>query len=215
MTKFGQRSKTILVSVLVFAILIPCMFLLSACGKADFKADASIAKVSGITVSVDDEIVKKQFSTANGDSAGRVAKYEGYGELDQVTINVSGTVSRADCEANALARNANGDPVGADEAVNYYTDYFEFSMLIPDGATKYKVDDGLPAKDIAELDNVEKGYVVENVQWLLGGADKTGWSICGVADTNDGYFYYAFLNNSDEVVKEFFVRVVYDVEFVA
>ncbi len=51
------------------------MFVLTACGKADFQVDASIAKVDGVTVTVDKELTKKQFSTDNGDSQGRVDLY--------------------------------------------------------------------------------------------------------------------------------------------
>ena len=190
------------------------MFVLTACGKADFQVDASIAKVDGVTVTVDKELTKKQFSTDNGDSQGRVDLYGELGELDQVTVRVSGTVSKADCDENALARNAQGEEVGQGETVNYYIDYFELKILIPKDATQFKTTDGLPAKPVAELENTENGYVVENVQLLLGDANKTSWSICGVASTNDGYFYYAFLDDNNEIVKQFFVRVVYDVEFV-
>lgn len=214
MEKTGKRSN-FFKSALVLMLLVPCMFLLAACGgKADFKVDASIAKVDGITVTLDKELTKKEFSTDNGDSQSRVDTFGDLGELDLVTIRVSGTVSRADCDENATAMNAEGDVVAEGETVVYYTDVFELKMLVPKDATKYYTKDGLPAKEIAELENVEDGYIVEKVQWLLGDANKT-WNICGSADTNDGYFYYSFLNDSDEVVKEFFVRVVYDVEFVA
>lgn len=210
-----KTFKSILKTVLAFAVIVPCAFVLAACGKADFKVDANVAKVDGITVTVDKELTKKQFSTANGDSQGRVDQFGGLGELDQVTVRVSGTVSRADCDENAVARNAKGEEVGTGEAVSYYTDYFELKILVPKGATQYKTSDGLPARPVAELENVKDGYYVENVQWLLGDANKANWSICGVASTNDGYFYYAFLDDNGDVVKQFFVRVVYDVEFVA
>lgn len=182
--------------------------------KSDYKINTSVTKVQGVNITLDNNVGKKLFSTENGDSESRVNQFAKYGELDVVTINVTGTVSIENCVQYATAMDANGNPVTSNESeVNYYTDFFELSMKIPADATKYQVSDGLPAKDIAELENVKDGYVVENTQWLLGGADKTGWTICGTATTNDGYFYYAFLDDNDEVVKEFFVRVVYDVEF--
>lgn len=196
------------------ALVFACTLIFTACGQADFKIDANQVKIDGVTITLEKEIWKKLFSLENEDSQARVDQFAKYGELDEVTINVEGTVSRADCVENATAMDANGNPVTADTTVNYYTDSFEFSMKIPENATKYVVSDGLPAKEIAELENAKDGYIVENVQWLLGGADQTGWTICGNAQTNDGYFYYAFLDENEEVVKEFFVRVVYDVEFV-
>lgn len=212
--KFKKGLKNFAKTMLVFAFIVPCMILLSACGKSEFKVDASVAKVGGITVKLDKELTKKQFSTDNGDSAGRVSKYGDLGELDQVTVRVGGTVSVADCLENATGMNETDGVVTGDQVATYYTDFFELKMLIPDGATQFKVDDGLPAKPVSELENTEGDYVVEKVQWLLSDANQSSWNICGVADTNDGYFYYAFLDDNAEVVKQFFVRVVYDVEFV-
>ena len=200
------------------SLLLVCAFAiaLTACGQPDFKIDKTTTKVDGVTITLEKEIGKKLFSLENEDLQGRVDQFAKYGELDEVTINVEGTVSEADCVESATPTDANGNPIESnDGVVSYYTDTFEFSIKIPENATKFIVSDGLPAKEIAELENVKNGYVVENVQWLLGEADQTGWGICGNAQTNDGYFYYAFLDNNDEVVKEFFVRVVYDVEFVA
>lgn len=182
--------------------------------KVNWGVNASIAKVPGITVTVDPMTTKKLFSLDNGDSEARVNQFAKYGELDQITINVSGEVSRADCIENAQPRDSQGNAIEGDAVVNYYTDFFQFKLRLPENATKLGVSDGLPAKPVAEIENIENGYLIENVQWLLGGADQTNWSICGNATTNDGYFYYAFYNDEDELVAQYFVRVVYDVTFV-
>lgn len=212
-TKTMGIFKTAFIAVLVAL----CAVLFVACGDdpAKFSVDGSIAEVSGITVKVDKDMTKKTFSIENGDSVARVNQFAKYGELDLITIRVSGTVSKADCVENAQAKDANGDDATASN-INYYTDYFQFKLQLPKGATKLDVSDGLPAKPITEITNIEDGYLVEKVQWLLGDATATNWSICGNATTNDGYFYYGFYNDTDEEpVAEYFVRVVYDVEFVA
>ena len=214
MTK--TKSKKAIFSVILLAVfLIPCLLLLTACGggKPEAKVDASIAKVGGITVTLEDT-TRKEFKDGE-DLAGRVEQFAKYGELDQINVKVSGTVSKADCDANATAMDAEGNPVeaGSETPVNYYTDFFELQFLIPEDATQFLASDGLPAKPIAEIENTENGYVIVETQWLLG--NPGSWNICGNAETQDGYFYYSFLNDEGDVVDEFFVRVVYDVEFVA
>lgn len=212
-----SKTNNIIKTAFVAVMVILCAVLFVACGgnKDNYSVDASIANVDGITVTVDKDTTKKAFSTANGDSEARVNQFAKYGELDQITIRVSGTVSRADCVENASARDGNGDPVAEGGVVNYYTDFFEFKLKIADDATKLDVADGLPAQPISEIENVKDGYMVEKVQWLLGDANQSNWQICGNATTNDGYFYYGFYNDTDEEpVAEYFVRVVYDVEFV-
>ena len=111
---------------------------------------------------------------------------------------------------------ATGTPVSeSKQPVNYYTDFFQLSLLIPEGATQFATSDGLPAKPVSDIENIKDGYVIENVQWLLADANGENWNICGNATTNDGYFYYKFLDDNNKVVDEFFVHVVYDVDFVA
>lgn len=211
----GSKTLSIAKISVVALLLAVCSILFVACGSTpNYQVDSSMAKVSGITVTVDQETTKKAFSTENGDSEARVNQFGKYGELDQITVRVSGEVSRADCVENAQAKDANGNDVTADTAVNYYTDFFQFKLKINDDATKLEVSDGLPAKPIAEIENVKDGYYVENVQWLLGDANQSNWQICGNATTNDGYFYYGFYNDADEVVAQYFVHVVYNVTFV-
>ena len=209
------NSRKAIFSVILLAVfLIPCLLLLTACGggKPEAKVDASIANVEGITVTLE-KTTRKEFKEGE-DSATRVEQFAQYGELDQINVLVSGTVSKADCDANATAMDSEGNPVvdGSDTPINYYTDFFELQLLIPDGATMFLASDGLPAKPVAEIENVENGYVIVETQWLLG--NPGSWNICGNAETQDGYFYYSFIDDSGEVVDEFFVRVAYDVEFV-
>lgn len=215
MTQTKTNKRTLLASLIVALLLIPCLMLFTACGEKDeAKVDASIAKVDGITVTLN-ETTKKQF-TAKDDSAARFEQFGKYGELDQINIKVSGTVSKADCAKNATAMDATGTPVSeSKQPVNYYTDFFQLSLLIPEGATQFATSDGLPAKPVSDIENIKDGYVIENVQWLLADANGENWNICGNATTKDGYFYYQFLDDNNEVVDEFFVHVVYDVDFVA
>ena len=210
------KNKNYAVTIITTIVLCISLVLFAACGetKDKFKTDSSIAKVDGITVTMDKDTTQKEFSIENGDSQGRVDLFGDLGTLKQYTINVSGTVSRADCVENASARDANGDEVGEEGVVNYYTDWFEFKILVPENATHYKSTDGLPAKPVAELNIDDNGYWVDDVQWLLGDANQSNWTICGNATTNDGYFYYAFLDADGEIVDQYFVRVVYDVTFV-
>lgn len=209
--------KKILIAVLAVALL----FTFSACddgqsAPAEFKVDDSIAKVAGVEVTLGN-MTKKVFSAENGDSESRVEKFGEYGELDCVNITVSGTVSKADCVANAIPMNQYGEETTADKAdINYYTDFFALSMLVPENATRCSVNDGLPDGEIENFAKDSTGYYTEKVQWLLADASKTNWTGCGTAETDDGYFYYAFYTADDEEpIKEFFVRVDYsDLEFV-
>lgn len=180
--------------------------------KAEFKVEASIAKVPGVTVTLED-MTKKAFSLEGGDSEARVTQFGSYGELDCVNISVSGTVKNSDCNDLATPMDATGEPITDGSAANYYTDFFEFLMLLPEEAAKYEVSDGLPVRPISNLSGSidSEGYYHEKVQWLLGDANKSSWAGCGVGETNDGYFYYAFYNETDEEepIREFFVRVDY------
>ena len=177
--------------------------------KAEFKVDASIAKVPGVTVTLED-MTKKAFSFEGGDSEGRVTQFGLYGELDCVNISVSGTVKNSDCDKLATPMDASGKPITDGSTANYYTDFFEFLILLPEEATRYAVNDGLPARPISDLaDSIDsEGYYHENVQWLLNGPEYS-WTGCGNATTKDGYFYYAFYNETEEPIREFFVRVDY------
>lgn len=191
-----------------------CVFAFVGCGAPTYKVDGSVAKVQGVTFSVSQELGKKQFGET--DSAARQEKFGTETEYDVITFSVKGTVKESDCAKNATACDSDGNVVDGEGVVNYYTDYFEMSIKIPENVKKIATIDGLPAKGIEELgDRVKDGYYVEKVQWLLGGADKTGWTICGNAETKDGFFKTEFLDKNDEVVATYLVRVVYDVTFEA
>ena len=208
-----KTKKSLFIGIVLALILIPCLFLLTACGGDDprAKADVNNAKVDGITVTVN-ETTKKTFTEEDG---ARFTQFGKYGELDQISVTVSGTVSKADCTENATAMDANGNVIeaGSETPVSYYTDFFTLYLLVPEGATQYGVSDGLPAGPVEELGEVKDGYVAVETQWLLNSATD-GWQICGNTTTNDGYFYYSFNDAEGEVVEEFFVRVAYDVTFV-
>ena len=214
----SEKTKQILKIFLAVVVLMVTIFTLTACGdkkeegtdKAEVVVSERIANIGGITV------VLGENTTVDGkDLASRNELYGNLGELKQINITVSGTVSRAECDEKAIPMNA-GEIVEDDASpIGYYTDFFEMKILVPEGATKYGYIDGNPQKLDQEIGLVdENGYFSESVQWLLGAADKSSWNTCGKADTQDGYFYYKFLNDSDEIVDQFFVRVVYDVTFV-
>ncbi len=213
-----QNDKTKLVFKIALAVvlLFAIMFTMTACGgeKADAKVSTNDTKVAGITVKLN-KTTTKEF-VEGVDSSSRVDLYGALGELKQYNVSVEGTVSIADCNENAIAMN-DGNVVEDDVTpVGYYTDFFELELLVPEGATKVGFIDGNSLKLDSEIDNVDKdGYYTENVQWLLGTADKSSWSICGNAETNDGYFYYKFLNDENKIIDQFFVCVTYDVEFVS
>lgn len=212
----SDKTKQVLKILLSAVLIMITLFAMTACGetpKPDVKVSTSLAKIDGISVTVG-ETTTKEFVEGE-DSEGRVNLYGDLGELKQYTINVSGEVSIAECNEKAIAMN-DGNVVEDDSTpIGYYTDFFEMKFLAPEGATKVGYIDGNSQKldtEIGTLD--EDGYYTESVQWLLGNTDKTNWNTCGNADTQDGYFYFKFLNDEDKIVDHFFVKVVYDVEFV-
>ena len=210
-----NKKTGVIASILLALVVVACFVCLVACGEKDkYIIEQSNTKVDGVTITVNQELTKKKFSTEAGDSEARVNQFAKFGELDQITINVKGTVSKADCVKNAVARDAAGNEVGNDGKVNYYTDYFTLKIKVDESVTKLKVADGLPAKDIREITKQEDGYYAESIQWLLGDANQSNWQICGNTTSNDGYFYFAFMNDEEEIVNQYFVRVVYDVTFV-
>lgn len=213
-------KKKILTILACFVFVFVGGFALTACGDEEeptpqpapeVMVSESIAQIDGITVALGENTTKKFEDGV--DLANRVSLYGSLGELKQINVTVSGTVSRAECDEKAIAMN-DGNVVEDDSAVGYYTDFFEMRFLVPEGATKVGFIDGNSQKLDQEIGNVENGYYAESVQWLLGTADKSSWNTCGNADTQDGYFYYKFLNDSDEIVDQFFVCVTYDVTFV-
>ena len=213
----SDKTKQILKIMLAVILLMAAMFALTACGgsnpKAEVKVSTSLAEIDGISVSVGEKTTKEFVEGV--DAEGRVALYGNLGELTQYTIYVSGTVSIAECNEKAIAMNDGNVVEDASTPIGYYTDFFEMKFLVPEGATKVGFIDGNSQKIDSEIGNVDSdGYYSESVQWLLGTADKASWNTCGNAETQDGYFYYKFLNDENEIVDQFFVRVVYDVEFV-
>lgn len=190
--------------------LIPALFLLTACGggEPDEVRVQGVMNVPGVTATVETS-AKKSFLAEN-DSAERVQLFGEYGELTEFNVKVAGSVLIADCEKNSTPMDADGNKIYDDATASYHTDFFELQLLIPDEATKFEIVSKNKTLEGA-IENVKDGYVVMDVEWLLGVDGE--WGCQGSADTNDGYFYYAFLNDNDEVVKNFFVHITYEVEF--
>ncbi|MEG1499606.1 MAG: hypothetical protein RR400_00830 [Clostridia bacterium] len=199
-------------------LLVPCMLIFAACNGPLAKIDASTVKVAGIIVSVDEMTTKKSFTKAGGDSEARVTSFGALGELDCITINVAGTVSKKIAAEKATKMTADGKEVAAGDIANYSTDFFSLKIKLPQNATKLDVKDGLPSKPISKTENnVIDGYFTDKIQWLLGDAAATpeSFGICGNSTTKDGYFYFDFQDSTGKSLQKYFVRVLYSVTFVA
>ena len=142
--------------------------------------------------------------------------YGSLGELKEYNVTIAGNVSKFECDEKAVAMNDGNIVEDNSTPVGYHLDFFQIKILVPEDATQVGFIDGNPQKLDEEISEVNKdGYYTVDVQWLLGDANKTEWNICGNAETNDGYFYYKFLNDAGEIVDQFFVCVNYAVTFVA
>ena len=214
----NTKVKNVLKIMLALFIIIATSFAMTACGedpvKPEIKVSASQANIEGISATVGKTETKK--FVEGEDLASRVNLYSNLGELKEYNVTIAGTVSKSECDEKAIAMNDGNVIEDESTPVGYYTDFFQIKILVPEGATQVGFIDGNSQKLDEEISGVDKdGYYTIDVQWLLGDANKTFWNICGNAETNDGYFYYKFLNDNGEIIDQFFVCVNYDVNFVA
>lgn len=188
-----------------------CTILFAACSPTtppdNFTVSAHVAKVEGLSVGVSQTTTKFEFDEIDneaGKTEGRVNLFGHLGELDMISITVSGEISKVDADEHAVFVEAGG---------GYYTDYFELRIKLPSGATKYGVIHGLPEIDLTDMDDMlVNGYFVVHVQWLLLGAD--GWQFNGNTTTNDGFMAFAFADANDQIVQRYFIRTINQLTFV-
>lgn len=175
-------------------------------------ADNSVTKISGIKVKVEDGENSKVFVLGN-DSEERIARFGELGQLPLVTIKISGLASSEQLQSRTtpITVVGNGSHVtSANEEVSYYTDYFKFKIRMPKDATKVNKLDGNGPTVIDMIQSEEDGFYYENIEYIRGDANKSSWAYIGEIDTKDRFLYYGFTNDNNEIITEYFVRVIYD-----
>jgi len=207
-----KKIKVLLVFV---AVCIVCLGISSCFSGRLAWADDSVMRTNGLSVAVTDTTQTKAF-VLGVDSEERIEKFGEFGELRLICVTVSGTVQSAGLATSGTAMTIDGDSVhvtGSSETASYYTDWFKLKIKLPQDATKLNKLDGNGPQIIDTVASVSDGFYFENVEWLYGDANAENWTINGNSETNDLYLYYGFTDDSNNVLAEYFVRVIYDITF--
>ena len=206
-------KRKLLIATLSITLVI---IMLGGCyGNSVIWADNSTAKVGGITVSAEKKVTKKAF-IEGVDSEARIQKYGELGSLDKLTVKVNGSVEKQKAveKLTPITVEGNSSHVTAEnESVSYYTDYIKIKIQLPEGATKLDTLDGDGAITIDTTQSVEDGYYYTNIPWLKVDSAKENFAIFGDSESKDEYYYFAFKNDDNVLLKDYLVHIIYEVEF--
>ena len=199
--------------ILMVSLILSALTFTGCMGGSLAWADNSVTKISGITVKLLSGENSKVF-VLGSDSEERIARFGELGELPLITVKICGNVSKMQLESRTTPITMIGDSghvTTLDEDVTYYTDYFKLKIRMPKQATKLNKLDGKGPTLIDMVASSQDGFYFENVEYIIGDNDKSNWTYIGDKETNDRYLYYGFTNDDNEIIAEYFVRVVYDI----
>ncbi len=203
--KIGLAMALILVGVM-----------LSGCfGGRTAWVDTSVTKVTGITVNADKEVKTKAFVQGT-DSEVRVQKFGELGSISLINVKIMGTVVKSSANNVVTPITVDGESshvTMVDESVTYYTDYIKLKIKLPENATKIDTLDGDGAVAIDMTESVEDGYYETKLEWLKVDVSKENYTIAGDATTKDEYYYFGFKDDDGDLVKDYFVCILYEVTF--
>lgn len=202
-----------LIKNIFMVALILCAVTFTGCMNGALAwADNSVTKISGISVKVEKGDNSKVF-VLGSDSDERIARFGELGELPLIIVKVSGKATKGQLESRTTPITVEGSGfhvTSGNEKVTYYTDYFKLKIRMPKDATRLNKLDGNGPIDIDMVQSEDDGFYYENIEYIRGDENKSGWAYIGDVNTGDRYLYYGFTNDKNEIITEYFVRIVYD-----
>jgi len=202
----------LLKNIFMIALLLSAVTFTGCMNGALAWADNSVTKISGISVKVEKGENSKVF-VLGSDSEERIARFGELGELPLITVKVSGKATKEQLNSRSTPITVEGESIhvtSGNEEVTYYTDYFKLKIRMPKDAKKLNKLDGNGPLPIDMVQSEEDGFYYENIEYIRGDANKSNWAYIGEVQSGDRYLYYGFTNENNEIITEYFVRVVYD-----